>query len=151
VTDRTQRVFLDTNIYIIGILDPASAEARILQWVGFGGARSEVVEVVVSEALFDEISRVAKRLRNKDWAGEILARIWQNLNLHYTLVDSDEVAQLVNAGFTPTEDIEVYLTARNGQAHYFVSANHELIHILAQRTGEFVCLTPAAFVAQNIK
>jgi predicted nucleic acid-binding protein len=46
--------------------------------------------------------------------------------------------------------IEVYLTARNGQANCFISANHELIRALVQHTGEFECLTPAEFVAKYI-
>lgn len=81
-----QRIFLDTNVYIIGALDPHSPEYRILDWVGFGGEKLWTVEVVVSPDLFDEISRVAKRLRNKDWSGEILSRIWQSLNLHYVVI-----------------------------------------------------------------
>jgi predicted nucleic acid-binding protein len=146
------RIFLDTNIYIVGSIDDTSPEAEILRYIGYSEnpAGGIDIEVVVSEDLFDEIRRVAKRLRNKDWAGEILARLWQNMRLHYVLIDQADVEQLAMAGIVPTEDIEVYLTARNGQADCFVSANHELIRLLAQRTGEFDCLTPAAFVTRHI-
>jgi hypothetical protein len=80
------RVFFDTNVYMIGAADPNSYESRLLQRVGFGEEESGSVEVVVSEELFDQILRVAKRLRNKDWGGELLGRIWQNLNVCYVLL-----------------------------------------------------------------
>lgn len=37
--------------------------------------QSSLIEVVISEILLEEILRVAKRLRNKDWSGEIIGRI----------------------------------------------------------------------------
>ena len=145
-----QRIFLDTNVYIIGAADSTSAEFRVLKWVGFAEHRPDAPEVVVSEELFQQIRRVGRRLDSKEWAGQILARIWQNLQLQYVLVDQVEIEQMAQTNTIPKEDIGVYLTARNGQADCFVSANHKLIRVLAQRTGEFACLTPAEFVTAHI-
>ena len=39
----------------------------------------------------------------------------------------------------------VYLTAKIGQSQCFISANHKLIKVLVQQTGEFECLTPSEF------
>ena len=141
-------VFLDTNVFIIGTADPASAEARILEWVGYQSGEAEPVEVVVSQDLFEQILRVTRRLQNKDWGGEILARIWQKLNLRYVLVDADEWAALAGDGIIPREDIGVYLAARNGKADVFISSNRKLVRTLADMTGEFICLTPEAFCEQ---
>ncbi|HAX78157.1 MAG TPA: hypothetical protein DCY88_20640 [Cyanobacteria bacterium UBA11372] len=139
------RVFFDTNVYIIGAADPNTYESRLLQWVGFGEEEPSSVEVVVSEELFDQILRVAKRLKNKDWGGELLGRIWQNLNVCYVLLDADEFSRVEALGIIPREDVGVYLTAKTGKAQCFVSSNHELIRALAEQTGEFECLNPEEF------
>lgn len=144
------RIFLDTNVYILGATDSKSAEARILQWLGFRQHRPDAPKVIVSEELLDQIRRVARRIKNKEWGGPILARIWQNLQLQYVLVDPDEIERLAVTSTIPKEDIGVYLTARNSQADCFVSANHKLVRALIQQTGEFECLTPAEFVASYI-
>jgi len=60
--DIPKRIFFDTNVYIIGVADSASAEREILVWAGFEERKEKSVEVVVSEELFDQILRVAKRL-----------------------------------------------------------------------------------------
>ena len=43
MNDRPQRIFLDTNVYIIGAAIPDSDEAAILDWASFDG--SEVPEI----------------------------------------------------------------------------------------------------------
>lgn len=60
------RVFLDTNVYIIGAAIADSPEAIILSWAGFTGERSPAFEVLVSDTLFAQILRVARRLHDKD-------------------------------------------------------------------------------------
>ena len=93
-----------------------------------------------------QIARVAKRLKNKDWSGEIIGRIWQNLKFCYVQIDDFELAEMEDLGVIPREDVGVYLTAKVGQSQCFISANHKLIKILVQQTGEFECLMPSEFV-----
>lgn len=150
MTGVPSRVFFDTNIYIIGVADPDSDERRILQWAGFEKQEQSSVEVVVSEELIEQILRVAKRLKNKDWGGEVLGRIWQNLNVCYAILDADEFSRVEALGVIPREDVGVYLTAKTGKAQCFVSANHKLIGALAKQTGEFECLTPEEFVKKYL-
>jgi predicted nucleic acid-binding protein len=145
-----QRVFLDTNVYLIGMAYLESPEAAILRWIGFGQDESGLAEVIVSEEVFEQIRRVARRLRSKDWAGEILGHIWQEVQLRYVLLDPQEISALGRLEAIPREDVGVYLTAREGRAQCFVSSNHELITILAQKTGEFECLTPDQFVKKYL-
>ncbi len=142
--------FLDTNVYIIGAIEAVSYEREILNWLGWEGkiSESELVEVVVSEEVFEQILRVAKRLRNKDWGGDLLSRLWTNFNLCYVILDDHEYTQILNTGIIPREDIGVYLTAQGGNAQCFVSSNHKLIRALVTETGEFECLTPEEFVNQ---
>lgn len=144
------RVFLDTNVYLLGTIDPQSYEAQILNRLGFDERQQTSVEVIVSEELVAQISRVAKRLKNKDWGSELLARIWQTLNVRYVLLNLEDFSVLEASGTIPREDIGVYLSARAGQAQCFVSSNHKLIRALASSTGEFECLTPEEFARKYI-
>ncbi|MGM3306485.1 hypothetical protein ACSQ6I_10980 [Anabaena sp. WFMT] len=143
-------IFLDTNVYLIGAVDLESNEGKILQWLGWKTQGNDGVEVVISEELIDQISRVAKRLKNKDWAGEIIGLIWQNLKVRYVQIDDSALGTMEAEGVIPREDVGVYLTAKAGNSQCFVSANHKLIRILAQETGEFECLTPSAFVSKYL-
>ncbi|MEJ2600160.1 MAG: hypothetical protein P8Z00_17635 [Anaerolineales bacterium] len=146
-----QRVFLDTNVYLIGMAYLESPESEILRWVGFGQKEPGPVEVIVSGEVFDQIKRVARRLRSKDWAGEILGHIWQDLQIRYVLLDSQEIAALESLEAIPREDVGIYLTARDGNVQCFVSSNRELIAALAQKTGEFECLAPEQFVEKYLR
>jgi len=121
-----------------------------LQWLGWEVKNNNTVEVVISEELIDQISRVAKRLKNKDWSGEIIGRIWQNLKVFYVQIDESELARIEALAVIPREDVGVYLTAKVGQSQCFISANHKLIKILAQKTGEFECLTPSEFISKYL-
>jgi len=145
------RLFFDTNIYIVGVADRQSDEGLILDWLGFWEKTSSDVEVIIFEELLEQISRVAKRLRNKDWAGELIGRIWQNLNVHYVFLDDQAFAILEEQAIIPREDIGVYLTAQAGQAQCFVSANYGLIRSLVQETQEFACLTPAESIKEYLE
>ncbi|MEC4814946.1 MAG: hypothetical protein SAK29_16945 [Scytonema sp. PMC 1069.18] len=143
-------IFLDTNVYLIGAVDLNSAEGQILQRLGWEFQGESGCEVVISEELIEQISRVAKRLKNKDWGGEIIGRIWQKLKVRYIQIDNSARATIEAQGIIPREDVGVYLTAKEGQAQCFVSTNHKLIRILAQQTGEFECLTPSEFVSKYL-
>jgi len=96
-------------------------------WAGFEVKKSNLVEVVVFEELFDQTLRVAKRLKNKDWGGQIVARMWQNFNIYNVYLENDELERIEALGVIPREDVGMYLTASKGNAQYFVSANHKLI------------------------
>ena len=146
-----QRLFLDTNVYIIGAAVEDSPEAAILNWLGFAGQPAAPVEVIVSDALFGQILRVARRLQGKDWGGQILARIWQGMNVNYVLFDDQEVQVLIQANQIPREDVTIYLSAKAGNADCFVSANRELVRVLAREVGTFECLYAAEFVEKYIQ
>jgi predicted nucleic acid-binding protein len=140
------RIFLDTNVYIIGAADLSSDEGRILRWAGFDGQESDIW-VVISDEVVDQIRRVGRRLAGKDWAGALLARVWRNMKLAYVTITDSQLATLrQEQPSIPSEDLSVYLTARNGAAECFVSYNHELITALAASQDEFQSMTPVEFV-----
>ncbi len=78
MTKIPELIFLDTNVYLIGAIDLESPEGLILQWLGWEAPNDNPVGGIISEELINQITRVAKRLKNKDWSGEIIGRIWQN-------------------------------------------------------------------------
>ncbi|GBF81511.1 hypothetical protein [Aphanothece sacrum] len=144
-------IFLDTNVYLIGVIEPESSEWIILRWLGWEVPNSYAVRVIISEELIDQIARVAKRLKNKDLSGEIISRIWQNLKVDHVQLDDSELAKIEAVAVIPREDVGVYLTAKVGQAQSFISANHKLIKVLVKETREFDCFTPSEFVSRYLK
>lgn len=143
------RVFLDTNVYIIGGLDLDSPERKVLNLLGFEEPMPNAPEVVVSAELIEQILRVGKRLQGKDWAGQLVTRIWRNFNLVYVVIDDEEFLNIEAGGLIPREDIGVYVTAKQGKAELFVSANYKLIRAMVDKTNDFQCLTPAEFLERN--
>jgi len=149
MSEAPRRIFLDTNVYLVGTAFPDSPERKILAWAGFFDEEPNgKVEVIVSEELFDQLLRVAKRLQNKDWAGEILGRIWQGMTPVYVLLPAEVKPEDYQT--LPREDIGIYLTAQIGQAQCFVSSNKELIRSLVDQTGEFDCLTAEEFIQKYL-
>jgi predicted nucleic acid-binding protein len=104
------RLFLDTNVYIIAAGDPDSPGAAILQWIR-DRTDSSSIQVIISPILLSEISRVAIRLRHKDWAGKIINDIWAMLNPEFVTIVPAEFLRLQASDELPCEDIGVYLTA----------------------------------------
>ena len=145
------RIFLDTNIYIVGAVDDQSDECRILEWLGFWQKSTTGFRVIVSQELLNQVARVAKRTQNKDWSGELLNLMLGNFDIIYAILEEKDLAALQRQAIVPREDISVYLTAQVGEADYFVSANHKLIRSLVQETQEFECLTPAEFVEKYLR
>jgi len=145
-----QKLFLDTNVYIIGTTLPESPEAVILDWIGFFELTNADIEVVISDALIDQILRVGCRVKDKDYSGELIARLWRNVSVHHVSLKERDVQELYGAKWLPREDVTVYLTAQIGKADCFISANHKLIRVLVAETRAFECLTPDEFVAKYL-
>jgi predicted nucleic acid-binding protein len=143
-------ILLDTNVYILGTADSKSPEAQILSGLEPVNSTDGQFEILISEPLLDQITRVAKRLVNKDWAGKIVDRVFSKLITRYVFMTDDEIEYWLEQRTIPREDIEVYLTAKNGNAQCFVSTNHELIRAIVQQTHEFECLTPEEFVKKYL-
>ncbi len=137
------RLVLDTNIYIIGYQFPQSDERRVLEVV-----RQRQDVVIFSSAIEDQIRRVGRRVRGKDYASLILNALWQNLIIDYVaLPDSPfAVAEQLAPGI-PTEDVLVFLTAVLGRAECLVSTNREFLKRSTAAQHTFHCMTPAQFLA----
>jgi predicted nucleic acid-binding protein len=144
------RIFVDTNIFIIGSQISDSAEARILTWLGYWGDYPPAATVIISDILISELSRVGIRLRNKDWASILIDQVWRNLDYESVEINPVEFLTLQTNSLLPREDIGVDLTAKTGQAEYFISANYKLIRTLAVETQDFQCLTPEEFVTLHL-
>ncbi len=141
------RLFLDTNVFILGFLDPNGPEGRILLAL----MDHPYVTLILSDELVIQIRRVARRTRGKDWAGYLLSRIWQDYPIEYVIVSVQEKRELEIQADIPREDIGIYLAALRGQVECFVSANHELVQQAATRQRLFECLTPDEFLSKYIE
>jgi predicted nucleic acid-binding protein len=145
-----KRIFLDTNIYIIGQLQSNSNEEKILSWLGFyQPLRKSDIQVIILQELINQILRVSKRVQGKDWGSKIVDQIWYNLNCLF-IPETEEIKQeanqlLVNQ-LMPREDIYLYLTAKDGQADCFISGNKELIKTIA----DFECITADNFIKKYV-
>ncbi len=140
---KIKRLCIDTNVYIIGIQEVNSDEAKIIESIGYYGKQYTQIEaeIILSPELIDQIRRVGKYLWNKDKAGLVLGLIWSNLNIFYVTPNAEwwNLLKEINlTGNIPTEDIEVFLTAKFGLTDCFVSSNRELIKAIADSE----CLTP---------
>ena len=151
MTIKLNRIFLDTNIFIVGDADKTSVQSFILEALGYRGKPKLILaEIIFSDELIDQIRRVGKYLYGKDKAGEIISNIWRWLNIYYVSVNDvweREKLALVNSKIIPSEDIEIFLTAKLGQADCFVSGNRELLQAIA----DFECLTPDNFINKYLK
>ena len=146
-----KRIFLDTNIFIIGDADRQSQESLILEALGYRGKLPILkVEIILSDELVDQIRRVSKYLYDKDKASQLISNIWRWFEIFYvpSTVDWDEEkSRLVNEKIIPSEDIEIYLSAKYGNANCFVSGNRRLINAIA----DFECLTADDFVKKYVE
>ena len=148
---KPRRLFLDTNVYIIGSVMRNSAEGSILEWLGFFERQVDSPTVLVSEALIEQILRVGRRVGGKDYGGELVNRLWANLSVEHVILADDASQRLIEEDAIPREDIFIFLTALVGGVDCFVSANYRLIKALATTNQLFECLTPAEFVARYIE
>lgn len=145
-----KRIFLDTNIFIIGDTDQESPESLILEALGYRNQPPRLAaEVIFSDELVDQIRRVSKYLYGREQAGQIIANLWYWLKIFYipsTLDWEQDLSELTNNNIIPSEDLEIYLSAKYGQADCFVSGNRNLLAAIA----EFECLTPEKFVQKYL-
>lgn len=148
---KLRRLFLDTNVYIIGSVMRNSAEGSILEWLGFFERQVDSPTVLVSEPLIEQILRVGRRVGGKDYGGELVSRLWANLSVEHVVLVDDAYQRLIEEDAIPREDISIFLTALVGKVDCFVSANYKLIKALATTNQLFEYLTPQEFVAKYIK
>lgn len=152
VDSQQMRLCLDTNIYILGIQETESQERKILEVIGFFDKKDINInaQIILSAELIDQIRRVGKYLYGKDKAGIILGQFWSQLNTYYVIHDNQWFTLFedikINSNI-PTEDIEIFLTAKLGKADCFVSGNRELLNAIA----DFECLTPDNFINKYLK
>lgn len=141
----SERVLLDTHIFISGYRNPAGVEAQVLKAVQ---NRQDMI-LLLSVALEDQIRRVARRIGGKDWAGLILSRVWSNFSVEYVALPDNPLIEAQRLGpDIPREDWLIFLTALQGRTTILVSGNREFLRQAATQQKLFNCLTPIEFITQ---
>jgi predicted nucleic acid-binding protein len=123
VSEFPERILVDTNIFILGFLEPDAPEADLLSLLE---TKSQVT-LIFSNDLEIQIRRVGRRLRNSDWVGLLLHYIWSSFQIEYVYITPQEIADVEAITDIPREDLGIYLTALRGKAEYLISANRELL------------------------
>jgi predicted nucleic acid-binding protein len=136
---------LDTNIFIVGYSESESAEERILDLLA---TAAEEWVLLLSDELHDQLRRVARRVRGRDWVGTVLSQVWHNYRVDYVSLSGMGHLAREYAGQIPREDLAIFVAAVVGRADVFVSRNRELLQKAAERQGSFECLTPEEFLAR---
>ena len=136
------RLLLDTNIFIIGFLDPDSPEANLLTTL----EKTPHLTLIFSNDLEQQIRRVGWRLQNTDWVGLLLHYIWSNFEVDYIYIAPEEIRETEIIANIPREDIGIYLTALRGKASHLISANHQLLKDAAAKQKRFQCLDAETFL-----
>ena len=138
-----KKVVVDTNIFIIGFLEFVSgkktADADIIRAM----LKREFI-LVLSKELEEQIARVGKRVKDKDWAGYIRSAIWSSAKISFVMIPED-AGLMERYKEVPRKDLLIFLTALLGKADYLVSNNREFIRKTVN-SGDFKCLTPDEFV-----
>lgn len=141
----SERILLDTNIFITGYRNQASPEGRVLNAV----RNDSDAILLLSLALEDQVRRVARRIGGKDWTGLILSRIWHDFRVEYVSIPNNPLSVAEQLGLEiPREDWLIYLTAVEGRTTILISGNRRFLRQAAKQQSLFSCLTPIEFLAQ---
>ena len=145
---KVKKVVVDTNIFIIGFLDFVSGKKSVDADIIRALLKREFI-LVLSKELEEQIARVGKRVKDKDWAGYTRSAIWSSAKINYVAIPED-AGLMERYKEVPRKDLLIFLTALFGNADYLVSKNREFIRKTVN-TGEFQCLTPDEFVKMMIE
>lgn len=135
------RVVIDTNVFVSGLMLPASVPGRIL-----AAAHSGAFEIVLSEPILQEIStalyypKVRKRIAVSD--GD-LDRYVQALRFMADVIDHPGV--VVHVPGDKDDDV-ILATLLVGKADWLVTGDAALLAL----AGRYPIVTPATFVARHL-
>lgn len=141
-----KRILLDTNIFILGYLQPNTISGQLLNQL-----QQAHITLIVSNELIEQVRRVARRVGGKDWAGLIIDRIWRDFHVEYVWVSDDEKKLVTAQAIIPREDVGIYLTAVKGQANCMISANRQFVREAAAQQKLFDSFYPEDFVTEFFK
>jgi len=138
------RVVLDTNIFIKGAFhEESNKESAQLKSIHLG--RNKKFKLILSGEIVEQINRVAKRLRGKDFAGLLQYHTWSDFDIEFV---PDEVYKKLKKkykGKVPRKDLGIFVTAIGGEADYLVSDNRKFLR-KASKQNIFKCINPEEFV-----
>ncbi|MBL8382354.1 MAG: putative toxin-antitoxin system toxin component, PIN family [Burkholderiales bacterium] len=131
------RVVLDTNVLLSGIAYPASVPGQVVAaW------RSGACELVLSEAILQELERNLPRMKRLGWDAGKARHYVSLLRFACTLVDIDAVPANVPRD---RSDDPILATLIASGADCLVTGDADLLELAAQHP----ILTPAEFWARH--
>jgi len=134
---KAERIVLDTNVFISGLLSSTSTPARVVDHAVLNGqllATTGTQQELVSRLLASKFDRYVSRKKRE----ELLLRL-------APLVEPVEPVQIIRASRDPDDD-KFLAAAVNGRADVLVSGDRDLL-VLHPFMGIAIC-TPADYLAR---
>jgi putative PIN family toxin of toxin-antitoxin system len=131
------RIVLDTNVLVSGVAYPASIPGSILQLCQIGA-----IDLVLSNYILDEFSRVLLRFRHLQVKPEQMQAILKSLLLLAELVELDASNE---AELRDPADQQILATYRAANADYLITGDKDLIAL----SDRYPILTPAQFWSRH--
>ncbi|HEY4011217.1 MAG TPA: putative toxin-antitoxin system toxin component, PIN family [Acidobacteriaceae bacterium] len=131
------RIVLDTNVLVSGVGYPASIPGNILRLCQVGA-----VDLVLSDYILDEFSRVLLRFRPLKFTPEQVNPLLKNIRLFALLVEPDMAN---DDSLRDPADRKILATLRASNADYLITGDKDLL-ALADR---YPILTPADFWSRH--
>lgn len=144
--EREIRVFIDTNILLIGAvnltLEQETAEVEVVRRVLQGE-----VKLVTSLQQLEELTVASRRVLGKDFAGWMRYLILTQINP--LIINEPEYSETERKYINriPDEDLPHFAVAVAGKAQYLVSENHEFLRKAAE-CKIIKCLTSKDFLKE---
>jgi predicted nucleic acid-binding protein len=135
-------IYLDANIYIIGLLDPDSNSARVLKAVSDGEVR-----VIQSDYLYDEVLQWFRVRKGKDHVRRVRTYLLTVPHRDYISRAEwcyflDELSPLV----ADKDDLPHVCSYVSGGAEYFVTTNRKLTQMKIRNRVNFI--SPKDFLSK---
>lgn len=143
---KEKRIVLDTNIFIFDFANAGEKRQNIENFILQNLREKDEYRILISKELENQILNVAKRVKDKDWAGLVQFLMWRDYNLEYVFIEhvSEDIKRFINK--IPKKDIIIFFTALIGKAECLVSNNREFMKKSALAQRLFKCYEPNEFV-----
>lgn len=142
------KLVVNTNVFIVGFLDLAerkeSCEVQILREL-----KNRKHRLILSSNLEEQILRVARRVRSRDWVGLLRHVIWSDLEIKYAELNWELRRKYEDK--VPRKDLGVFVTAIKGEADYLISNDEDFLEKASHAQQTFRCVTPSEFLEEEKK
>lgn len=138
-------IYLDTNVYIIGLLYPGTNSARILKEITKGS-----YNIIQSDYLFDEVLTWFRQRKGRDFVGSVRSYMVSiPIREFVHKLEWELFVDKLKAKVTDTDDLPHICSYLAGNCEYFVTTNRKLAQEDIKNVVNFK--SPKEFLEQVMK